>query len=452
MVPSEGRANTPSCPYKTSCDIETASGSFLRFPGYTVGRPVGHVRICDIAQFYSPLSGGVKRYLMDKQRSLAARPNSHHILIIPSHRDAVTRSATSTLYEIRSPRLIGSRSYRLLVSRRKILEAVRAEQPDLIEVGDPYRTAWIGLEAGAELGVPVVAFYHSDFPRAIGRTVVRFAGETVQRLISGSVQRYVVRLYNRMSATVVSTRRLEQILDSCGIQRLVHVPLGTDIHTFQPQPTRGRIRRELGVPADTRMLLFVGRIAREKNIRHLIAALDHIPHDAPPHRLVLVGDGELREHVEREVARRANLTWLPYCESPQKLSELYSAADLFVHPGRYETFGLVALESQACGTPVLVIREGGVEDAIEGEDPPLVAVDGSPAALGRAIEQFLRTGDTPARRAERRRRIERHFSVERTFDRMLSLYEHLIARRPVSEFPAVPPADHELSRPSLHLR
>lgn len=410
------------------------------------------MKICDIAQFYSPLSGGVKRYLMDKQRSLAARPGAHHLLIVPSHRDAVTRSATSTMHEVKSPRLIGSRSYRLLISRRKILEIVRAEQPDLIEVGDPYRTAWIGLEAGRELGIPVVAFYHSDFPRAIGRTVIRFAGETVQHMISGPVQRYIVRLYNHMSATVVSTRRLEQILDACGIQRLVHVPLGTDVSTFQPQPGRERVRAELGIDPGTRLLLFVGRIAREKNIRNLVAALDHVGAGAPAHRLVLVGDGELREHVEREIGRRANLTWLPYCESPQKLAEFYSAADLFVHAGRYETFGLVALEAQACGTPVLVVREGGVEDAIEGERPPLVAVDGSPAALGRAIGQFLRSGDRPEARAERRRRIERLFSIERTFDRMVSLYEHLIARRRAEDFPAVPPVDHELSRPTLHLR
>lgn len=414
------------------------------------------MKICDIAQFYSPLSGGVKRYLMDKQRFLAARPGAHHVLIVPSHRDAVTRSATSTLHEVKSPRLIGSASYRLLISRKKILEIVRAEQPDLIEVGDPYRTAWIGLEAGAELGVPVVAFYHSDFPRAIGRTVIRFAGETVQRMISGPMQRYIVRLYNRMSATVVSTRRLEQILDSCGIERLVHVPLGTDIDTFQSRGTRERVRAELGLAPDTQMLLFVGRIAREKNIRSLVAALDHIATDTPRHHLVLVGDGELRENIQREVARRANLTWLPYCESPQKLAELYSAADLFVHPGRYETFGLVALEAQACGTPVLVVREGGVEDAVEGEQPPLVARDGSARGLAAAIEHFLRAGDTPARRTARRRRVVRHFAVERTFDRMLSLYEHLIARRPAPEFPAVPAAasdtDHEVPRPPVPAR
>jgi alpha-1,6-mannosyltransferase len=407
------------------------------------------MKICDIAQFYSPLSGGVKRYLHDKQRFLARRPDGHHILIVPSDRKAVTRSPASTVYEIKSPRLVGSRSYRLLLARRQILEIVRQERPDLIEVGDPYRTAWIGLEAGVALGVPVVAFYHSDFPRAIGRTVSRFAGEFSERMIAGPVQRYLRRLYNRMSATVVTTRRLCMILETCGFERIVHVPLGTDVEVFQPGPERERTRAELGIPPDGRMLLFIGRMAREKNIRNLVGALDHLPADAPPCRLVLLGDGELHDFVQREAARRPNLTWLPHCESARKLVGYYTAADLFVHPGKSETFGLVALEAQACGTPVLVVREGGVEDAVAGENPPLVARDGSAQGLAAAIDRVVRTGETADNRLARRRRIERQFSIEATFERMFALYSHLIARRPLTEFPADVIVDHELPRSPL---
>lgn len=410
------------------------------------------MRICDIAQFYSPLGGGVKRYLSDKQRYLAAHPEAHHILIIPSHRDAVTRTDTATIHEVASPPLPGSRSYRLLIARERILNAVADAKPDLIEIGDPYRTAWIGLEAGRRLDVPVLAYYHSDFPRAIGRTVQRFLGGWLQQAISGIVHRYLVRLYNHMTATVVSSRRLCDVLETSGVQRIVHVPLGTDVHTFYPRPTRARIREELGLSPHTRLLLFVGRMAREKNIRNLIGSLDLIPPGAPPHHLLLVGDGELHDYVVRQAAERPNLTWLPYCESAQRLADLYSAADLFVHAGKYETFGIVALEAQACGTPVLVVREGGVEDAIAGEQPPLQARDGSALALAAAIHRFLRTGDTPEKRAARRERIVRQFSIDATFQRMLALYRHLIARRPLDAFPSAPAEIHELPRPTLPAR
>ncbi|HEX9783353.1 MAG TPA: glycosyltransferase [Opitutaceae bacterium] len=410
------------------------------------------MKICDIAQFYSPLSGGVKRYLLDKQHFLAARPGAQHVLIIPSHRNATTRTSAATIHEIKSPRLIGSRSYRLLVARRRILDIVRQEKPDLIEVGDPYRTAWIGLEAGRKLGIPVVAFYHSDFPKAIGRTVQRFAGSWVERVISHPIQRYLVRLYNRMTATVVSSVRLCDVLSVCGVDRIVHVPLGTDVAQFRPQPSRERIRRELGLSDDARLLLFVGRMAREKNIRNLIGALDHLPERAGPVHLLLVGDGELHNVVVAEAARRSNLTWLPYCESGQRLADLYSAADLFVHAGKYETFGIVALEAQACGCPVLAIREGGVEEATLGEEPRCLAVNGTSRTLAVGIHRFLRHGDTPEAREARRKRIESKFSIESTFERMLALYEHLIEHGTVEGFPQEPAILHDLPHTTLPTR
>jgi len=410
------------------------------------------MKICDIAQFYSPLSGGVKRYLSDKQHFLAQVPGAHHVLIIPSYRDFVTRNEHSTLHEIKSPRLIGSRSYRLLISRKRIQETVRAEQPDLIEVGDPYRTAWLGLEAGRLLNIPVMAYYHSDFPRAIGRTVRRFAGGWIERFISRPTSRYVVRLYNHMAATVVSSRRLCVVLESAGVQRIVHTPLGTDINVFHPRNSRDRIRNELGIRDDTRMALFVGRMAREKNIRHLIGAMDHLESRAPQVHLVLVGDGELDAYVREESSRRPNVTWLPYCESAQRLADIYSAADVFVHPGKYETFGIVALEAQACGTPVLAVREGGVEDAVVDPPPHMLARDGSAEALGLALGRFLFRPQTAVDRQARRRRIEQSFSIDATFQRMLALYRHLVAGLPVADFPEAPAVSHELPRSSVPIQ
>lgn len=409
------------------------------------------MKICDIAQFYSPLSGGVKRYLADKQRFLAHQSGDHHVLIVPSRRTAIIREPAATRYEIASPRLIGSRSYRLLLARRQILEIVRRERPDLIEVGDPYRTAWIGLAAGRELGIPVVAFYHSDFPRALGRTAGRFAGGLIERTSSRLFQGYVVRLYNHMSATIVSSQRLCTVLDACGIKCLVHISLGTDVDVFHPHPSRDRIRAELGLTPDEKMVLFVGRLGREKNLRHLVAALKLLPSSCPRFRLVLVGDGELHDLVASEESRRLGVLWLPYCDSPQTLAEFYSAADLFIHPGRNETFGLVALEAQACGTPVLAVREGGVEDAIV-DRPRRLARDGSPCALAVALDRYLRESDSPPQRAERRARVVRDFSTTATFTRITALYRHLIARRSVEDFAAEPASIHGLSRSSLPSR
>ncbi len=385
--------------------------------------------ICDIAQFHSPLGGGVKRYLHDKRLRLEARPGSRHVLIIPSYRNHVTAGPGHAVYEIESMRLPGSKSYRMLLNKQRILEAVRREKPDLIEIGDPYRTAWIGLEAGRQLGIPVVAFYHSDFPRALDRTIVRFSGKLIARALSAPIRRYIKRLYNRMDATIVASSHLVDTLRRGGIQRIEHIPLGTDTTLFRPRDSRGRVRAEFGVPPEARLLLFVGRLAREKGIKNLIGALDRLAPDSPPVHLALVGDGELDDWVHLEANRRPNLTWLPYCESAERLADLYSAADLFVHAGRWETFGIVSLEAQACGTPVLAVRGGGLEESLSCEKAPLLAAAGTPEALAAALDGALaRPFVSPAERVARHHALADRFSIDRTFEKIFALYQRLIDR------------------------
>ncbi len=384
--------------------------------------------ICDIAQFHSPLGGGVKRYLHDKRLRLEARPGCRHVLIIPSYRNHVTAGSGHAVYEIESMRLPGSKSYRMLLNKHRIIEAVRREKPDLIEIGDPYRTAWIGLEVGRKLGIPVVAFYHSDFPRALDRTIVRFSGKLIARALSAPIRRYIKRLYNTMDATIVASGHLVETLRRGGIQRIEHIPLGTDTTLFRPRESRDRIRAEFGLKDDTRLVLFVGRLAREKGIKNLLGALDRLDPDTPPCHLVLVGDGELDDWVHLEANRRPNLTWLPYCESAERLADLYSAADLFVHAGRWETFGIVSLEAQACGTPVLAVRGGGLEESLSCEAAPLLAETGTAEGLAAALDGALRRPEiTPAERAARHAALDARFSIDRTFEKIFALYARLIA-------------------------
>jgi len=273
----------------------------------------------------------------------------------------------------------------------------------------------------------VISFYHSDFPRAFGRTIERFLGRPIERLVSHWIDRYVVGLYNRMDATVVATRRLCDALTFCGIKKVVNIPLGTDVGVFSPRPSRERIRQELGLGPGAPLLLFVGRIAREKNIRQLVGMLDRLPARLQSAHLLLIGDGELGDWVKEQASRRPNLTWLPYSESSIHLAEMYSAADLFIHPGKWETFGIVSLEAQACGCRVIGIAGGGLEESLSGESPLILARDATGAGIAEAITRALDLGETDGERSERSRRMQENFNIETTFVRMTALYRHLVA-------------------------
>ncbi|MBN2329885.1 MAG: glycosyltransferase [Candidatus Omnitrophica bacterium] len=394
------------------------------------------MKFCDVVQFYSPLGGGVRRYLDDKIRYLAGKADVSHTVIVPSHRNAVDSALNSKMIEIKSLRLVGSLSYRMLLNRSRIMSVIDQERPDLIEVGDPYRSAWITLEAAQRHNIPVAAFYHSDFPRALGRTIRRFCSPPMERMLSNVVQRYIVNLYNRMSVTVVASRRLQRVLIECGIPRVVCIPLGTDVSVFCPNPDGMQLREELGLPPNARLLLYIGRLAREKNIRRLIDMMDVLngdPSSEKTSRLLLVGDGELRGFVEKTISHRSDVIWRQYCKSREKLTAYYSAADLFVHAGNVETFGITSLEAQACGLRVLAVKGGGLDDTVAGESPCIMAASTSGVDLARGVLE-AEAAEQPGDSERRRRRMIDSFSIQTTFDRLFALYRHILENRVVDEF------------------
>lgn len=382
------------------------------------------MKICDIVQFYSPLSGGVKRYIQDKSSYLTGA-GVEHCVIVPAARTAIRRDSLTVFYEIRSPSLIGSRSYRMLMSERGIINTIRREKPDLIEVGDPYRAAWIGARYANEHNIPVVAYYHSDYPRALGRTVRKFFGRQVGKAFSRIVEPYLVNLYNRMDATMVASRRLYDVLDQMGVERLCMIPLGVDTKMFCPSESRENLRDEIGVTADKRILLYVGRLAREKNIRQLLAMQDRFGQYNRTH-LLIIGDGEERKAVSKASRSSRDVSWLPYCSDRRRLAEFYSGADLFVHPGTSETFGLVSLEAQACGLRVLGIKGGGIEPTLEGEPAQIFARSPNPADLAEAVRRCLDLAETSSDKKARRACIVKRYSSGITYAKLLNRYDELI--------------------------
>jgi alpha-1,6-mannosyltransferase len=166
-------------------------------------------------------------------------------------------------------------------------------------------------------------------------------------------------------------------------------------------------------------------------MRELIVMMDHLAPEGGPLHLLLVGDGELRHDVQADVRGRRDITWLPYLEDSERLADLYSAADLFVHAGVNETFGLVSLEAQACGTRVLAVRGGGLDETLAGEFPQIMAVDARGASFADAVRCIRQLHETEADRHRRRERIVNTFSWQRTYSQLTALYGHLGAGRSV---------------------
>ncbi|PYL09740.1 MAG: glycosyltransferase family 1 protein [Verrucomicrobia bacterium] len=346
------------------------------------------VKICDLTQFYSPVSGGVKRYLHEKIDYIERHTSrDEHVLIVPGPKSKLEAKGRSRVYAIRSPLVSRTAQYRALLNLRTVQEILEQERPDVIESGDPYQLGWKALKVGHALRVPVVGFYHSHFPEAYVRKSATLLGKTATRRVMKLSRAYVRKLYNQHAATLVASERLGRVLRDWGVQNVRVLSLGVNTEIFHPDGSGTQaIRRSLGVNSGQKLLLYVGRLAKEKNTATLLRAFRSLQRRQPNQfHLLVIGDGPDRIHLRNMQLRTRNLSWIRYCADPCELAGFYRAADLFVHPGVQETFGLVALESQACGTPVVGIH-GSYMDRIICHDQQWWAQENSADALADAIE------------------------------------------------------------------
>jgi alpha-1,6-mannosyltransferase len=240
-------------------------------------------------------------------------------------------------------------------------------------------------------------------------------------------RRYVTSLYNRFERTLVPSAGLSGLLQSWGLENIETLELGVDTGIFFPDAERGKdARRRFGWPADRQILLYVGRLNPDKNVRRLLEAFD-ILHACDPKRfhLVVVGDGMLRGVLQQLGEKTGAVSWIRYSNNAGELADIYRAADLFVHPGVKETFGLVTLESQACGTPVVGIR-GSYMDAINFSGLHNWSANNDSQTLAEAIRSVA-AGDLASSGLQAASSVGSRYAWEEVFGRLFAVYREVIA-------------------------
>ena len=240
-------------------------------------------------------------------------------------------------------------------------------------------------------------------------------------------RRYVRELYNRFAATIVPSPALARLLQDWGVHNTRLGELGVDtklFHAAAAPDENAQVREALGIPEDKILLLYVGRLSPEKNVTTLFDAFTQLAD--PRFALLVTGDGPERRHLARLREKNENVHWLPYQGDGRQLARLYRSADLFVHPGVQETFGLVALESQACGTPVVGIR-GSYMDRIIFTDQLQWAAENSAPALAAAIRAMAQR-DLAAEGKEAASRVHQFYGWDRVFERLFNLYAEVAHR------------------------
>jgi D-inositol-3-phosphate glycosyltransferase len=225
------------------------------------------------------------------------------------------------------------------------------------------------------------------------------------------------------------------------------VPPGVDLDLFRPIPPR-QARRILGLPPDRRIVLFVGRIEPLKGIDTLLRAMalfvPEIPCWQEDLSVVIIGGapGAGIEKVNDELARLEKLrlelgiqelVTFQGAQDQDTLVYYYSAADLVVIPSRYESFGMVALEAMACGTPVVASRVGGLTYSIQDGQTGFLVPERDAEALAEKVRLLLCDEELREKLGRQAAKWARNYGWSAIADQILELYQEI---QPIRE-PAV---------------
>jgi len=360
------------------------------------------MHLVDTTLFYSPTSGGVRRYLNAKHSWLSQQHGWRHSLLVPGDRTELHPGEISTI----AGRIVpGTFNYRLPLRPGAWTRALEELQPDLIEAGDVFHPAWCAAGVAQRRKIPVVGVFHSHLPQLVGR---RFGSPT-----ANLASRYLRLVYERMDLVMAPSRLMCEYLRELGIRRTAVQPLGVDSTVFSPLRRRLDLRARLGLPEHVRLLAYAGRFSGEKNIPVLLRAFAALGRD---YHLLMIGGG-------RHEQPAANVTVTPYCRDSVELAGWLASADALVHAGTSETFGLVIVEAMACGRPVVGVQAGAVPELVDEQVGQL-----APSATGAHLAQAVRDlydRDIEALGRAARSRVLHRYTWAQAFQQQMTCYLNL---------------------------
>jgi glycosyltransferase involved in cell wall biosynthesis len=246
----------------------------------------------------------------------------------------------------------------------RLLPDLRADRHDIVHVQTPFIAHYAGLYLAKELRIPVVESYHTFFEEYLYH-YVPFIPRGLMRLLA---RRFTVSQCNAVQRIVSPSAAMRTALMKYGVRTPIEVlPTGLDPSQFR-QGNGADFRRKYGISKETPTLLYVGRVAHEKNIGFLLRMFQHVATQVANALFIIAGEGPALQSLhalakELGIAERVNS--IGYLDRDTELLDCYRAGDLFIFASRTETQGLVLLEALAQGTPVVSTAHMGTADVLE---------------------------------------------------------------------------------------
>lgn len=306
------------------------------------------------------------------------------------------------------------------------LVELRRENYDIVHIHTPFVAHYLGLKLAQLLDVPCVETYHTFFEDYLHHylpVIPKPAAKGLARMISR-------RQCNSVAAIVAPSKPMLDVLRQYGVKAPGEViPTGLQQHSFE-RADGAAFRAKYGIAHDRPVILFVGRVAHEKNIGFLMRMTVELRKQQPNVLLVVAGEGPAEKHLHtltEELGLQENIRFIGYLDRNTELNACYRAADVFVFSSKTETQGLVLLEAMAQGLPVVALAELGTKSIlIEGQGALIAQEDEAQFAQ----RVFTLLADDRKRKdlgEEARHYAQKRWSSRTQAERMVQFYQAVLS-------------------------
>ncbi|HKF56584.1 MAG TPA: glycosyltransferase [Blastocatellia bacterium] len=404
-----------------------------------------HMKTLHITNAFHSASGGVATsfHALLAEANKAGRPMR---LVVPSDRDYIEEAGDyGRIYHVAAPHsILFDRRYRTILPHRYLIgrsgaiwDILKAEQPDLLEVCDKFCLNWIGglFRKGWHRGV--------KRPVLVGWTTERMDDQLAAYISRSAMAAEFARWYMRYCYTplfdyhIANSSYTADEIRGCMAARHSREVLvcthGVDCASFHPArrdaATRQRLLKMSGGDHHSLLLLYSGRLAREKNIGLLVDLMARLNSTSDcDYRLIIAGQGPMAAWLATELTRRSasRFVFLGHVADKSALARLYASCDVFIHPNPREPFGIAPLEAMASGLALVAPSSGGVLSYADQSNSWPVPAD--PASFHQAIIEAAPPEIRMTRTLAARRTAEQ-FDWPIVAARMFNIYDRLIETR-----------------------